>query len=223
MATHALRLESGAVFEIGGASAAAPWPRAALLRSSKIDTVAVVDEEIRAAFRDATPGLLAEVAGETHWVTILVAWREPPAFGRRREGRVRSFIAAGEIVRQLAARHEDAALPDLLYLLLHDILNRTVNAPSLRVRQIGGPTPRPVVSSPSSPSLATRIALIMAHRGEPGYLATALDVIDRAACRSMLTVRVGLDEESTESYGAMARREHDCEMFAVDTPPVART
>jgi len=117
-------------------------------------------------------------------------------------------------MRQLLAQQRQPPLADLSFLLFDAILNRTLGVPRLYVRQIGGTCHRPRVRP-----LADRTALIMAHRGEPSYLRTALEFIDRAASAMMLNVGVGLDVDDLEAYVPLAAELDRHQMFAVDDPP----
>jgi len=185
-----------------------------LLFGCTSDVIAVLEPGTRSAFIKAAPELLADVRGETNWLTILVPWKEPPLLGRRSDGAVRSFIAAAPVVCRLIARLHPPAIEDLSYLLLHAVLNGELTVPRLCVRQIGRPSGR----STTFP-LASATAVIMAHRGDPAYLRTALEFIDRAASSAMVTVKVGLDLADLDTYIPVAAEFDRHKVFAIDEPP----
>jgi hypothetical protein len=175
--------------------------------------VAVVSRALMPLFVDALGALATELALAPATVIVLVPWKEPPACDTRPDGVVDSFMCGAATFR--AMRGAAGSMPPAgpCFSLLEGILNRRLANDRLVVRQL------PFPERPTPDRLDARAALIMAHRGDPRHLVTALESIARADDAHQVNVRVGLDVESLHDYVQVRERFPGVTFCQVDPAP----
>jgi hypothetical protein len=151
--------------------------------------VAFLSRSLMPAFRASVGALACEMALAPATVVVLVPWKDPPEQGTRSDGLIDSFLCDGATFRTLRERMTSLPPERSCFSLLEAILNHRMPIDRLVVRQL------PYHHRPARICRDDRIALIMAHRGNPQHLAIALQSIHRADHAAQVTPRVGLDEE----------------------------
>ena len=177
------------------------------------DAVAVFEPQLCDDFQKSAQELMELMPCDELAVIILVARRPPPVPQFRPDGPVLSFMCTPAVLKQILAERPNMDPRDLCFELLHRILNGSIHVGRLLVRQIPlEPAGRDAFTS------KLPVALIMAHRGDPGYLDTALHYLSRT--QGNRRVRVGLDVESPEDYRSLMQHYPDMEFFHAAPAPV---
>jgi hypothetical protein len=172
------------------------------------------------------PDLIREVAVSPSSVIVLVPWIEPPQAGTRDDGVVTSFLCTPDVAHALWSPGLARSPANACFELLCGVLNQRMSVGRLVVRQLPAPpavSMSPAMSmSPATPAEASsdgRTALVMAHRGSPSHLATALRGINAADGVERVEINVGLDVDTLDEYEDVRARFPAVRLFqAAPTP-----
>jgi hypothetical protein len=192
-------------------------PRSALslgaLIDHPVDAVAILEEGLAGAFDRSLETLWQEAPpGESTFI-VLVPRREAPRIDPYYGDPVSSFLCSPAVFAAFLALRRECSSENICFTVLHAIANGEIAVDRLLVRQLPDTTHR------ARREHVTPKALIMPHRGDPGYLRTALNYLSRIAGNS-LKVRVGLDVEDASPYGDLAKEFPAMEFFHASPSPV---
>jgi hypothetical protein len=165
--------------------------------AENVSHVAVVKAEMASSFYEASPQLLSELSAGSRGAIVLVTLRPCPWPEAASDGRVYSFLATMDVFRQLLAQAPDAVPWQLCFRLLFAALNGKLPLDRLLIRQL----PYPELNEAASE--CPPVAVIMAHRGDPEHLRTALHFLHRLDS-ARISPQIGLDVENPAEYRQMA-------------------
>lgn len=175
--------------------------------------VAVVSRALVPAFFTSLKALAAEMALAPATVVVLVPWKKPPEYDTRPDGVIDSFLCDAETFRAIRGPARYTSPTRWCFTLLDGILNGRFANDRLVVRQLPSPPRR------APGRLGARAALIMAHRGNPRHLATALQSIACADDATQVNVRVGLDVDALNDYARVCEQFPQMTFCQVDPAP----
>jgi hypothetical protein len=160
--------------------------------------VAIIKAEMAPLFCEAWPRLASEIPAGKRGVIVLVALRQCPWPEAVSDGRVYSFLATMDVFRELLAQARDALPWQLCFRLLFAAMNDELPLDRLLIRQL----PYPELNEARAECPA--VSVIMAHRGSPQHLCTALQFLDRVDS-PFITSQIGLDVENPAEYLQMTK------------------
>jgi hypothetical protein len=177
------------------------------------DAVVVFDERLTSEIDDSIALLCGEIPyGKTGFIA-LVPRAEAPQVNSCWSDPISSFLCSSEVF----ARFLDSGIGyrprTLCFAVLQAIANSSLQVDCLLVRQI--------------PFLERRLyrpetranALVLPHRGDPVFLRTALQYIEKSAGNSP-AIRVGLDVGDSSEYAAFPKENPGVEFFDFSPAPV---
>jgi hypothetical protein len=177
------------------------------------DAVLVFDERITGEIDESIAALWEEFpAGESAFIALVP--RQPaPRIDAFYCDPISSFLCSSEIMARLVELGIDCWAKTLCFAALRAIAEGSIEVDRLLVRQIPFRQPREHGRDDAAK------ALLLPHRGDPAYLRTALQYIEKSAGNS-LTVRVGLDIEDRADYAAFPDDHPRVEFFDFSPAPV---
>jgi hypothetical protein len=179
----------------------------AALANHRFDVFIVLDPRTRAVLDGALSRVIDEFSTGTSRLIFLLPWQPAPETHVRDDGPVYSFACSASILLSLLRARRDFRIEKLSFDILSAVADGTLEVDRLLVRQFPSPD-QPSLVSVEPPSAA----VIMAHRGKPAHLATALRYLHRAA-RTNMNIRVGLDVDELSEYQNLLLAYPDVEFY----------
>jgi hypothetical protein len=177
------------------------------------DAVVVFDERIAGEIDDSIAALWDEIpSGETAFIALVPRMAAPQIDSSYCDP-ISSFLCSSEVFARFLDLGIDYRPGILCFVILRAIADGALEVDRLLVRQI--PFLERQVYRPET--VAT--ALVLPHRGDPGFLRAALKYIGKSAGNS-LAIRVGLDVGDSAEYRGFPEEYPGVEFFDFTPAPV---